>query len=400
MHRGIRRARIQFSLRGLIMLTALAGILMLLPRVSSTKPPVIRISDLALSPDGSRLAIGVIRVERSLKPPRKYTFKGFRLFEVHDFYRSVFVVSGKVPRRFTWIEREQHWQPRSKSFVNRSAMFAFQGGSEKLAVLDCAGLKVRVVDVDSQKTERTITVGLESNGPLRSVCFSGDGNRIAGNANYGPVGFGVWDLSTGKFFPTHANDFRFRQLAAIDHAGESVAVLNRGLEYWDVGFAMNLNKVSWENFQNDDPTIAISPSGKRLAFDGPAAVQVIDSMAGTTVARLPTTPPCLALQFTPDNSAVAIASENSLRIVNLDARSTVRLTRSGRSYSLLSFSADGSLLAAGGVDHTVDVIDTRTGEVVQSISIPIPWRVTWPWFVFLLCAWVLIWNRWGRAARA
>ncbi len=162
----------------------------------------------------------------------------------------------------------------------------------------------------------------------------------------------------------------FNSDLAMSNDGNVVAVVGRGRP----GRAWNLGNGARGELAGESDAVAISPDGKRLVTsNGGAGVMRLYStddfgLAGEMTFAEPLA--VRALQFTPDATELVGADED----VFFHDPETLEITRRisaphDGGTTDLDFSADGSLMATGGVDGLARVWDVAGGGLVHEIAL-------------------------------
>jgi WD40 repeat protein len=259
---------------------------------------------------------------------------------------------------------------------------------------------------------------------FRQCAFSADGKVVASNGR--DEGLHVWDTATGKLLHRFGNEDTVQQLFTFGPCGQALALLedNGQLSLCDGGTGKKLR--SWAGpvhpaLRQGTPVLfamAWSPDGRLLAVPRqpaklpdvqielweaktstkrktlqfhPAAVMdwqvnaVLEAQQAIKSVGLPdfsyfTDPPwtlmigpevpgsCTALVFTPDGKHLAVATADTIYLLDVGTGKQVRSFGGphvwGRSVAL---SPDGKLLAAGKKDGSIRLWDVTTGSVLCDV---------------------------------
>jgi WD40 repeat protein len=244
-----------------------------------------RVTDIAFSPDGKRLASAgddaTVRVWDSA------TGKEMHRLNAHRFIvQSVaFSPDGKWLASAGWDATVRLWEPNSGQMIHtlQASGFdqdivysvAFSPDSKKLVVvgqLVAAGLNepILIYDVGSGKRERKLDSRI-TNG-LFSVDFTRDGKMFA-TAGF-VEGISLWDFASGRLLKSLKNDSSVTQLAfSPDGTMLASAGDDRMIRFWDVRTGRELRKLEGHSGVAGNgiaggqnvTTVAFHPNGKLLA---------------------------------------------------------------------------------------------------------------------------------------
>jgi hypothetical protein len=225
-----------------------------------------------------------------------------------------------------------------------------------------------------------------------SVALSPDGKTLAQGANNSLL---LYDLVKSRQpnqppRPVFLENFYFSNspLAFLPD-GKTVVGLpaqhvdDASLRFWDVVTGKEVRQID-----NDQPFfgLAVSPDGKVLALGTQQRVELWDANSGEEVRVLhgPNTSNHRALAFAPDGKMLATAgvgpSISLWEVASGKERHQFRLTAESpagvnsrspggpEAVSALAFSADGTILAAGGNDSAIHLWDLLTGEELPPLA--------------------------------
>jgi WD40 repeat protein/tRNA A-37 threonylcarbamoyl transferase component Bud32 len=275
-------------------------------------------------------------------------------------------------------------------------------GSKLLSVADRT---VRIFDLDADDRERLLR---SHNSYVYGVAFTGNGSRIVSAAWDGDLRF--WDAETGScmsILPSgreqyiqmdaaldaplvatghehevrlwdadsrqHLRDIRLGGRAtALDVAddGSRVAVRTRSeVSIWGAQSGERILEIA-AGGSGYRGAVALGPSGALIAADGGWSDALMwDARSGEALHRLAAAR-VLSLSFSPDGSMLAAGSDDGVVRLFDVARGTEIFALEGhqaRVYAL-AFSHDGSRLASGSDDRTIRLWDARRGEAVLTMS--------------------------------
>jgi hypothetical protein len=212
-----------------------------------------------------------------------------------------------------------------------------------------------------------------------NISFSPDGLRIA----VASQGVGIWDVTTGvrEIVLPHFNEGNTKQKVAFSPDGRTLATTDQSeIKLWETTTWKLLKTL--KGHKEGVRSLAFSPDGQWLASGADGVVklwQVATAKAIRTFSGL-TYPNILA--FSPDGSLLAsekfdIASDaNSIVLWDVNKGLEVRSLAATHLWTFAF--GPGNRLASGGLDGTVKLWDTGTGEILR-LWAPAPrwrWEVT------------------------
>jgi WD40 repeat protein len=259
------------------------------------------------------------------------------------------------------------FSPDGKRLASASQLWDAQKGT-------LVGGEVKVWDAATGQESLTLK---GQTGPVVSVAFSPDGNRLASGGGVwdGPKHqwvsgeVKVWDAATGQQTRTLQAHTGEVCCVAFSPDGKRLASAGAGVKVWDAATGQESLTLNWQVF-----TVAFSPDGQRLAsasYDG--TVMVWDAATGRESLTLKgQTGPVLSVAFSPDGKRLASGSGGwdaqnrqlgELKVWDAaTGQQTLTLKGHTGQVSSVAFSPDGKRLASASFDQTVKVWDAATGQ--------------------------------------
>jgi WD40 repeat protein len=206
------------------------------------------------------------------------------------------------------------------------------------------------------------------------LVFSPDGKSIitCGWADAGD-GIHIWDTATGSLLQTFGMPSDATSLA-INPDGTQFAVGSRNgeVKVWDItnGFASRSLQIGLVDPNGWITGMAYRPNGQQLAIENHDQVRVCDPLSGSMISDLLAGGQVYAIAYSPDGQLLAFGGENSLiYLVNPDTGDTVRTLDNPRGQiTTLRFSPDGSKILSLSDDEGVRFWDVASGNLLQTLD--------------------------------
>jgi WD40 repeat protein len=221
---------------------------------------------------------------------------------------------------------------------------------------------------------------------IGDLAFSPDGKRLLSCGYHGSHALRLWEVATGK--ELLALDGHRHAVLSLAFSPDGKKLATRGGDntacLWDVATGRMTDHFLFEIsdrgligtpwFRDDSRTVAFSPDGKTLAcLGGPFGPEVVVQLWDVPGRRLREPVPCgggrgtvNALAFSPDGSALAVASGWGTQLLSLPSGKRLALldAEPGVEHRFLddldvAFSPDGNTLATGSADTTALLWDVR-----------------------------------------
>jgi WD40 repeat protein len=205
---------------------------------------------------------------------------------------------------------------------------------------------------------------------VSSVAFSPDGRRIASGSYDQTVK--VWEAGTGQDLLSLQGHTARVSSVAYSPDGRRIASgsSDKTVKVWDASTGRDL--LTLRGHSREVSSVAFSPDGRRIASGGEdATVKVWDASTGQDLLTLKGhARSVLSVAFSPDGRRIASASRG--RTVKVHDASTGQdlLTLQGHTYyvSSVAYSPDGRRLASASWDETVKVWDASTGQDLLTLQ--------------------------------
>lgn len=249
------------------------------------------------------------------------------------------------------------------------AMVAFQTDTTTVRLVNTFDWKIRYTCDESSDAGPNAPVSrrfLLSVKSVGAIGFAADGKTLTGEIEQGGIKF--WDVRTGEVK---------RVLAEQDDTGSMVSISTYGSNLAEVSSDETVRVWSTERGEHwsasegaEVATIALSGDGEWLAVAYPHRIAIFDNKLRKRVRTIEDIQgKVTSLALSGDGQTLASVTEQGL--LNLYDTRTATLTQSistGPGISVLRFGPGERLVAAGGKDGRVDLWDTQSGSLVFEVK--------------------------------
>jgi hypothetical protein len=195
---------------------------------------------------------------------------------------------------------------------------------------------------------------LAAQGPVVSAVFSPDGRRVVTAVG----GVAVWDVATGTLVRSlERYEGIVRKVAFHPDGRLLVTAEDGGVWLRDLAAAGNRRPLGAPDERSVLETMAVDPSGRRVATGGRDGTLRVLDLEGAELLRLAQSAPILALAFSPDGRWIATGGDHG--VLRLDARSGAAVG---------TFREPGVRALAISPDSRLLVVGTRAGLWIAQVS--------------------------------
>jgi hypothetical protein len=190
----------------------------------------------------------------------------------------------------------------------------------------------------------------------------------------------LWNLKTGQLIRTLSVPNNITAIEISEQGQILASAEENKIHFWNLQSGKYIQTLSFPNKVNSfnmtpDGTTLVSVTGSNQKN-----IAIWDIKTGQLINNLPIHPWSTAIALTPDGQTLATSADKEKGIIKLWNLETGELL--GNLYSrhevtsTITFSADGQMLAAGGVDNRVQVWNVLTGKLLYSFSCGVKfWQV-------------------------
>ncbi|UGX93643.1 caspase family protein [Bradyrhizobium barranii subsp. barranii] len=227
-----------------------------------------------------------------------------------------------------------------------------------------SGSEDRTLKLWDAKTGRLIrTLGTDSGG-VESIALSFDGMLLlSGN---GDKTIRLWDLTTGqlnKLFvghngSVHSVAFSLDATRVLSGSGDDYS-----FRMWDA-LSGRLIKIIQQEEGERVYSVAFSPDGKQLLSGASHSVSLWDAASGRLTRKLRSSQPLFSVKFSPDGALIAAGGEGPIKLWDAKTGNLIRTLGEGLAYPL-AFSPDGEQLLSAYLPP-VKLWNVSTGTLVRT----------------------------------
>ncbi|MBA3321854.1 MAG: caspase family protein [Pyrinomonadaceae bacterium] len=307
-------------------------------RLRSLKRHASGVEAVAYSPDGKMLASACL--DGTVKLWNISTGMQVRSFKGHADHTVIFTLS----------DYSVAFSPDSKMLASASI-----------------GEAVNLWDVSTGTQLHTLK---GDDGGTLSIGFSPDGKTLAGSGADGGTGTGtvkLWDVSTGELLRSLKGHSRAATSVAFSPDGQTLASGDRDgtVKLWNISTGAQLSSL-----ESGIGPIGFSSNGKMLAsgsFD--QTIKLWDVATGTHLRSLAgNSDRILAVAFSSDGQKLASMSNQTIKLWDVATSAQLSsLERQSNYFTSVAFSPDNKTFASGGMDGTIKIADTNSGEELASL---------------------------------
>lgn len=325
----------------------------------------MKISCLAFSPDGTRLAVArneARKARRPRVPSKKY---------LADVCRTVSILRVPSLQTETVIERDYragNQGPAVDLFRFPGNSLAFRQDPGELALLESGGGKVWSCSVDGSPKRLIVDPSL----PVFSLHSSHDQTTWATGHDGGVT---LWDAVTGKKLRTIWADLvgphSTAPFIAFSPDDKLIAMVDFvRVTLWDTTTgAKRADFVIHDDGSDYNLWFACSPVGEQLAVGLHAGARVYD-FKGNQIAEVRPAGRVRSVRFSPDGKELAAGTVSNIQVFDVRTGQSVRVLPSSERTTCIAYSPDGRLLASGDGHGRVALWNAETGDLIARVTPP------------------------------
>ncbi len=332
------------------------------------------ISEMALAPDGIRLAIGFEDNTIELWNVQTQSYLGILNGHTYSVRSVAFSPDGNLLASGSDDGTVKVWDLASStlrySFEDHTSLVLGVTFSPDGTLLASASNDndIRLWDLASGANKHTLK-GHENG--VRHVTFAPDGQTIASASRDKTVN--IWDVASGGLVKTlagHTNEVR-RVAFSPDGVMLVSASDDKTVKVWDV--AAGLERKIMTDHAAAVYGVAFSPDGTRLASNTFNDVKIWESNSDTILHSTKLSDQIHNTAFSPDGTRMATASGKGRIDVWEVASGQLLYTLSDHADKVLqvTFSPDGKLLASASADERVKIWEVESGTLMQTLTGPV-----------------------------
>jgi WD40 repeat protein/DNA-binding SARP family transcriptional activator len=337
-------------------------------------------SEVLFSPDGTLIAVNgnnQVTIVNAITGQQGHTFTGTRISRSFPFFSGRTTAFSPDSKRLATLNQLGQiiiWDLQTGNELYHFSCtpsiidFNFNPNFSRVVVTDANGSH-KVCDT-SPDHEALISTAHANE--VNNVTFNPEGTRLVSGGNYRD-GVMIWDITLGNETNTAVMQ-PYRSIfgqspAAFSPDGTRILIGDpaRLLREWDLESGEELQ--IWKG--GDIVSASYSPNGKRLLFGTKIGfVTIYDLENNQQLYRLLATQRHLnSAKFSPDGRRFATTGYNdTIKIWDADTGEELLSLGEEHNYQDIAFSSDGQYVAAGTTDGQVFIWDSYTGEHLQSFD--------------------------------